>query len=317
MSCPTSMVLRVIGSSRKQLLARPRGSRSRHTGHQEPKVSNGKRIWLAGRIHFSLLLLKFISTEISLPPIKSGKVAAGLGVGVVLIGNWVEGNMGNTATFSEDMGNTGNMGNTGTLSKDAGNTGTFSEDLGNTATFSEDMGNTGTLSVLKQDTGEHIIQDEGRPANQDTGRHTKQEIGRSVGPDLEGVQNSSKLKPVDKNDGGEMEQDNQVLPEDKSLNNVNDSSQGTAKERSTNAVAPIRGRSEESVETLSYMSDCDHSLPTEEAQSPNSAIVVHRQYSSNRTFGQQLAHVIWVGLRLSQILLSILLPTTLIFLRWM
>ena len=209
-------------------------------------------------------------------------MAAGVGVGVVLIGNWVEGNMGNAGIFSEDMGNTGNMGN---------------------------MGNTGTLSVVKQGTSEQIIQDKGRRANQN--RQTKQEIGS---PDSEEVQNSPKLKPVDKNDGGEMEQ---VLPEDKSLNNVNDSSHGTAKELSTDAVAAIHGQSEESVETMSYMSDCDHSMPSEEAQSQNSTIVGHQQYSSNRTFGQQLAHFIWVGLRLSQILLSILLPTTLIFLRWM
>ena len=212
-------------------------------------------------------------------------MAAGLGVGVVVIGNWLEGNVGNAGIFSEDIGNTGKTGN---------------------------MGNTGSLSMVKQDTGKQSIQE--GPASQDMERQTKQEIGS---PDSEEVKNSSKLKPVDKNDGGKMEQDNQVLYEDKSLNNVNDSSHGTAKERSTDAEAAIHGQSEESVETMLYMSDCDHSLPWEEAQSPKSAIVSHQQYSSNRTFGQQLAHVIWVGLRLSQILLSILLPTTLIFLRWM
>ena len=76
-------------------------------------------------------------------------------------------------------------------------------------------------------------------------------------------------------------------------------------------------QSEENVEKISHVADCDYSLP-EESQSPNSAVGGHRhQLSSDRTFRQQLAHLVWVGLRLSQILLSILLPTTLIFLRWM
>ena len=60
MAGPTSVVLRVMGSSGKQLV-RPRGSRGGHTGHQEAQVSNGKRIWFAGKI-----LLHLTFTEISL-----------------------------------------------------------------------------------------------------------------------------------------------------------------------------------------------------------------------------------------------------------
>ena len=287
MSCPTSGVLRVIGCSRKQLLARPRprGSRGGHTGRLEHEVSNGKRIWLAGRIDISLL--KIICTDILLFPIASGKVAVGVGVGVVFIGNWVEGNMGGNAP-QDGLGNTG----TGTTAN---------------------MGNTGTFTGVKQDTGEKVIQEEESPTSQDMGSHTKQEIGRSVGPDLKEVQNSSKHKSVDKSEGVKTDQDNQVLPIDKTFNSVNHSSDGSAKESSKDEKSAFHQQSEEYVEKVSQVAD----LPTE-AQSPISVIASHRQYSSaDRTFSQQVAHMIWVGLRLSQILLSILLPTALIFLRWM
>ena len=194
-------------------------------------------------------------------------MAAGLGVGVVLVGNWFEGNMGNK-------------------------------------------------SGVKEDTGEQTIQDMERSASQDMGRQTTEEIGRSVGQDLKGGQNSSKLKPVEKLKSGKMDQDNQMPPEDKTLTNVNQSSRGTAEESCTDQKVAADQQSGENVEKISEVADLDCSLPTE-AQSPNSGVAGHRQHVSDRTFGQQLAQLVWVGLRLSHILLSILLPTTLTFLRWM
>ena len=190
-------------------------------------------------------------------------MAAGLGVGVVLVGNWFEGNMGNNSGVKED------------------------------------------------------IQAMERLASQDMGRQTPHEMGRSVGQDLKAGQNSSKLKPVEKLESGNMDQDTQLPPEDKTLTTVNQSSRGTVEERCADQKIASHQQSEENVEKISQVADCDYSLPTE-SQSPNSAVGGHRhQLSSDRTFRQQLAHLVWVGLRLSQILLSILLPTTLIFLRWM
>ena len=218
------------------------------------------------RVRFPFLFSYIYGNFIAL--IKSGTVAAGLGVGVVLVGNWLEGNMGNN-------------------------------------------------SGVKEDTGEQTIQDIERLASQDMGRQTPHEMGRSVGQDLKAGQNSSKLKPVEKLESAETDQDNQLPPEDKTLTTVNQSSCGTVEERSTDQKIATHQQSEDNVEKMSQFADCDYSLPTE-PQSPNSAVVGHRhQLSSDRTFRQQLAHLVWVGLRLSQILLSILLPTTLIFLRWM
>merc|ERR1712004_943793 len=70
--CPIK-VLRAIGRSRKLQLTR--GTRGVHTGDQGAAISGGNTIWFAG------------------------KVAVGLGFGVVLAGNWLEGNLGKKNIF--------------------------------------------------------------------------------------------------------------------------------------------------------------------------------------------------------------------------
>ena len=141
-----------------------------------------------------------------------------------------------------------------------------------------------------------------------------QEIKRSVGQDLEEGQNSSKQKPVDKPESGKTDQDNHLPPKVETLKDVNQSSCGSAKECSADEKTAIHQQSEENVENMSQAPDCDY---LETCSSKSSISSQMRQYSPDRSFGQQMAHLVWVGLRLSQILLSILLPTTLIFLRWM
>ena len=190
--------------------------------------------------------------------IKTGKMAAGLGVGVLLIGNWLEGNIG-------------------------------------------------SFTRVKPDIEEQVIQ--GRPPSQGVERQTKQEMGKSEGQDLVEEQNCSTLKAVD--NSGKIDQENELQTEDRSLRNVSQSSLGSVTESVTDEKVEIRQQSEENIETILQSADCCDPDP-DPSPNPNC-----RQPSSDLPLSKQVGHLIWVGLRLAQILLSILLPTTLIFLRWM
>ena len=194
--------------------------------------------------------------------IKTGKMAAGLGVGVVLIGNWLEGNIG-------------------------------------------------SFTRVKPDIEEQVIQ--GRPPSQGVERQTKQEMGKSEGQDSVEEQNCSTLKAVD--NSGKIDQENELPTEDKSLRNVSQNSLGSVTESITDEKVEIRQQSEENIETILQSADCCDPDPDPDPDpSPNPNC---RQPSSDLPLSKQVGQVIWVGLRLAQILLSFLLPTTLIFLRWM
>ena len=206
--------------------------------------------------------------------IKTGKMAAGLGVGVVLIGNWLEGNIG-------------------------------------------------SFTRVKPDIEEQVIQ--GRPPSQGVERQTKQEMGKSEAKDSVQEQNCSTLKAVD--NSGKIDQENELPTEDKSLRNVSQNSLGSVTESVTDEKVEIRQQSEENIETILQSADCcdpdpdpdPDPSPNPNCRQPSSDLPLSKQVGLSKQvpLSKQVGHLIWVGLRLAQILLSILLPTTLIFLRWM
>ena len=201
-------------------------------------------------------------------------MAAGLGVGVVLICNWLEGNIG-------------------------------------------------SFTRVKPDIEEQVIQ--GRPPSQGVERQTKQEMGKSEGQDLVEEQNCSTLKAVD--NSGKIDQENDLPTEDKSLRNVSQNSLGSVTESVTDEKVEIHQQSEENIETILQSADCcdpdpdpdPDPSPNPNCRQPSSDLPLIKQVGPSKQvpLSKQVGHLIWVGLRLAQILLSILLPTTLIFLRWM
>ena len=273
MSGPTSVVLRVLSGTRKQL-ARPRGSRGGHTG----QVSNASRtIWVSGKIFLHL----FYSCVHPCFFIKTGKMAAGLGVGVVLIGNWLEGNIGSFTRVKPDIEEQVIQGRP--------------PSQGVERQTKQEMGKSeGQDSVEEQNCSTLKAVDNSGKIDQENELPTEDKSLRNV--------SQSSLGSVT-----ESVTDEKVEIRQQSEENIETILQ------SADCCDPDPDPDPSPNPNCRQPSS---DLPLSK-QVGHLVWVGHGGHGHGLPLSKQVGHLIWVGLRLAQILLSILLPTTLIFLRWM